>query len=265
MNDDLNSDQIKVCCADFYQSDIIKLLLGDIMHPGGLELTHHLGQTLGLSKNKRVLDVACGRGSSAIHLAESFGCQVTGLDYGTENIANAKANAKSKEVSAPTSFKLGDAELLPIDDGTFDAVISECSFCIFPDKVKAATEIARVLRPQGKYGMTDITINEPLPEDMQSLLTWVSCVAGAGAPEQYVSTLKQAGFGNFVVQDHSNVLLTLVNDIRKKLLGVELIAGLGKLDMEDFDLNKAKRLTKRGIELIEKGVVGYTLITAIKL
>ena len=264
MSESLNSDQIKVCCASFYQSDVIKLLLGDILHPGGLELTYHLGKMLELSKNKRVLDIACGRGSSAIHLAKSFGCTVTGLDYGAENIADAKANAKSDSVDNLTVFSQGDAELLPLDDESFDAVISECSFCTFPNKAKAATEIARVLRPQGQYGMTDITISESLPNDIQSLLTWVSCVAGAGKPDQYVSILEKAGFGGFTIEDHSDVLLALIDDIRRKLLGVEIFAGLGKLDLQGFDMNEAKRLAKRGIELIKKRTIGYTLIITSK-
>ena len=52
--------EIKACCANFYQSDIVRMLLGDSLHPGGPELTHHLGEVLKLGQGDRVLDVACG-------------------------------------------------------------------------------------------------------------------------------------------------------------------------------------------------------------
>lgn len=264
--------EIKVCCATFYQSDMVRMLLGDVLHPGGLALTRHLGKVIELGPGDHVLDVACGRGASAVHLAEQFGCHVTGPDYGAENVAAARAHAADKGVAHLTTFRQGDAEGLPFDDGSFDAVISECSFCTFPDKATAAAEMARVLRcpepaegsPGGRLGLADMTVNGPLPDDLQSLLAWVACVAGAGTPDDYVATLQEAGFADFTVEDQRDALLEMVADVRRKLLGVELAVGLGKLDLGDLDLSEGKRLARRAVELIESGVVGYTLIAATK-
>jgi arsenite methyltransferase len=254
--------EIKICCATFYQSDVVRMLLGDVLHPGGLALTHHLGEVIALGPDDRVLDVACGRGASAVHLAERVGCHVTGLDYGAENVAAAEAHAAEVGVSHLTTFRKGDAEGLLFDDGAFDAIISECSFCTFFDKATAAAEMARVLRPGGRLGLTDMSVDGQLPDDIQSLLAWVACVAGAGTPEDYVATLRAAGLTDFVVEDQRDALLDLVADVRRKLLGVELVAGLGKLDLGDLDLDEGKRLARRAVELIEDGVVGYTLIAA---
>ena len=264
MTDKTTDREIKLCCATFYQSDVVRMLLGDVFHPGGLALTRHLGAIIGLDETDRVLDVACGRGASAVHLAERFGCHVTGLDYGPENVAAAEDHAAARGVAPLTTFRQGDAERLPFDDGTFDAIVSECSFCTFPDKATAAAEMARVLRPGGRLGLTDMTINGPLPDDVQTLLAWVTCVAGAGTPEDYVATLLKAGFTNFTVEDRRDALLEMVDNIRRKLLGVELAAGLGKLDLADLDLNEGKRLARRAVELIESGIVGYTLMAARK-
>jgi hypothetical protein len=56
-------------CATFYQSDVVRMLLGDVFHPGGLALTRHLGEVIGLGPGDRVLDVACGaQAASAVHL-----------------------------------------------------------------------------------------------------------------------------------------------------------------------------------------------------
>jgi len=256
--------QIKLCCATFYESDVVRMLLGDVFHPGGLALTQHLGEIIGLGPEDRVLDVACGRGASAVHLAERFGCHVTGLDYGVENIAAAEAHAAAKGVAPLTAFRQGDAEKLPFDDGTFDAVISECSFCTFPDKGTAAAEMARVLRPGGRLGLSDMTVKSPLPEDLQTLLAWVACLAGAGTSEDYIATLRGAGFADFTVEEQRDALLEMVNDVRRQLLGVELAAGLGKLDLGDLDLSEGQRLARRAVELVETGVLGYTFITARK-
>lgn len=240
------------------------MLLGDVLHPGGLELTGKLGAMMGLNDKDRVLDVACGRGASAVYLAGRFGCQVTGLDYGQENTAAAQARAAEEGVSHLTAFRQGDAEIMPFKDRSFDAVISECSFCTFVDKTAAAREMARVLRHCGRLGITDITVNGTLPEDIQSLLSWVACVAGAGTPDFYISELEKGGFTNFTVEDQGESLIRMVNDIRKKLMVVEMAFGLGKFNSGDFDLGEARRLAQRVLELINSGTISYTLFIARK-
>ena len=238
LTDKIKGREIKICCTTFYESDIVRMFLGDVLHPGGLALTNHLGEVMGLSARNRVLDVACGRGASAVHLAQHFGCHVTGLDYSQDNIAAAEEYAAAQGVSQLTIFSNGDAERLPFDDSAFDSVITECSFCAFPDKAAAAAEMARVLAAGGILGLTDVTVNGTLPEDIQPLLSWVACVAGAGTPEQYIEILEQAGFIDFTVEDCNAALLEMVNDVRRKLLGIELAAGLGKLDLGDINLTR---------------------------
>jgi arsenite methyltransferase len=264
MSDANPQGEIKVCCATFYESDAVRLLLGDVFHPGGLALTAHLGQVIGLQSGDHCLDVACGRGASALHLAQQFGCRVTGVDYGAENIAAAQSLAAEKEMAHLATFRQGDAEKLPLDDGTFDAVISECSFCTFPDKPIAAAEIARVLCPGGRLGLTDMTVNDPLPDDIQNLLSWVACVTGALKADDYVATLRAAGFSDFVVEDQSEALLDMVQNVRRCLLGVELAVKLGKISLGGLNLDEGKRLGQRAVELIEGNVVSYALIAARK-
>ncbi len=254
--------EIKTCCATFYQSDIVRLLLGDVLHPGGLELTGYLGTVTGLNDTDKVLDIACGRGASVVYIAERFGCHVTGLDYGQDNILAAQNNASLENVSHLTAFRKGDAEGLPFENESFDVVISECSFCTFPDKEKAAQEMVRVLRRHGRLGMTDVTISGPLPEDIQSLSGWVACITGASSPELYVSILKEAGFSDFIVEDKRDSLLEMANDVRRKLFGMELAIGLGKLNPGDFNLNEVKQMAQRTLELIQNGTISYKLFKA---
>src|SRR5262245_56933568 len=84
---------VKACCADMYAGDWAQLLLGDSLHPGGAALTERLGDLLGLGPGARVLDVASGRGGSAIHLARHFGSSVLGVDYGVRNVRRARDDA----------------------------------------------------------------------------------------------------------------------------------------------------------------------------
>jgi ubiquinone/menaquinone biosynthesis C-methylase UbiE len=256
--------KIKSCCANFYESDVVRLLLGDALHPGGLQLTEHMGTVMGFHQADRVLDVACGCGTSAVFLAERFHCHVTGLDCGVKNIAAAEAHALKRGVVHRTTFRQGDGERLPFKDGVFDAVISECSFCTFPDKLLAASEMHRVLRSGGRVGLADMTVAGQMPDDIQNLLSWVACISGAGRAEDYVATFRQAGFCRLMVEDQRQALLDMVAEVKKKLLGVELAMGLGKLDLGSIDLKEEKRLAQRAVDLVDSGVVGYTLIVGKK-
>ncbi|MCL4442267.1 MAG: methyltransferase domain-containing protein [Firmicutes bacterium] len=147
------SERIKCACTSFYEQDAVKYLLGESFHPGGVDLTHKLGLALGLKNSDTVLDVASGQGTSAVFLARTFGCSVTGVDLSKANIEVAEKNAADSGVSN-VLFRAGDAEKLPASDQEFCAVVSECAFCTFPDKETASKEIYRVLKAGGKGGIT---------------------------------------------------------------------------------------------------------------
>ncbi len=82
---------------------------------------------------------------------------------------------------------------LTFEDASFDAVICECAFCTFPDKERAAAEFARVLRPGGRVGLSDLTRTGPLPDELEGLLAWVACIADARPVEEYAHFLTAAG------------------------------------------------------------------------
>ena len=162
--------RLKQCCAALYESDLTKLLLGDSFHPGGERLTERLAEMLNLGPASRVLDVAAGKGTSACHLAERFGCDVTGIDYGEQNVDAANRMAGNRCLGGRVRFRHADAERLPFADSSFDIVLCECAFCTFPDKHAAAREFARVLRAGGRVGVSDLTRNGPLGAELEGLL-----------------------------------------------------------------------------------------------
>src|SRR5260370_30597695 len=128
------NEELKACCATLYESDFARMLLGDSFHPGGLRLTERLGEKMGLRPGLRVLDAERGKGESAVFLAQGFGCEVVGIDFGAENVKRAAARAEDAGFAHLASFRRGDAEKIDFPESSFDGVICECAFCTFPDK-----------------------------------------------------------------------------------------------------------------------------------
>lgn len=256
------SGNLKSCCAALYQSDFARMLLGDSFHPGGQRLTARLGEHLGLGPRVRVLDVAGGKGDSAIFLARQFGCQVVGVDFGPQNVEEANSRAAAAQVSHLVSFVEGDAERVDFPDGGFDAVICECAFCTFPDKGVAASEFARVLRPRGLVGMSDLTRSGPLPQDLDGLLAWIACIADARPVGEYAGYLEGAGFEVTTIEAHNNALAEMARDVQGRLLGIEVMVKLKKLDLPGADFGQAKQLACATATAIQQGLLGYSLIVA---
>jgi len=255
---------LKTCCANLYESEWAQLLLGDSFHPGGLALTERLGTLLHLQPGYRVLDVASGKGTSAIHIAQRFGCEAWGVDYGAQSVAEARAAAERAGVADRVHFRNGDAEALPFGNAEFDAVLCECAFCTFPDKGVAASEFARMLKPGGRVGLSDLTRSGPLPRELESLLAWVACLADAQPVEQYAAYLQAAGFTVEHVEPHDDGLNEMVKQIRAKLLGAELLVKLKQIVLPDADFEQAKRMTRAAADAVRDGKLGYAIIVGIK-
>ena len=258
------NEQVKQCCARLYESDLTRFLLGDSFHPGGVKLTEQLGRMLGLSPASRVLDVACGKGTTAVFLAREFGCRVFGVDYGHQNVEAARSLAHSERVDARVHFERSDAETLPFSDESFDAVICECAFCTFPDKAAAAKEFFRILRRGGRLGISDLTRSEILPKDLDGLLAWVACIGDAQTLDGYVAYLRDAGFSVDSIEQRNDALKEMVDQVRMKLLGAEIMAGLNKLQLPGIDLGTAKRMASSALMAVKQRRLGYVLIGATK-
>lgn len=261
---ELSPTAIKQCCAAAYESDVAKLLLGDTLHPGGAEMTERLGRMLGLGPRTRVLDVAAGRGTSAMTLATRFGCEVIGLDYSPRNIETAKRDASERGLSDKVTLYCGDAEQLPFSDASFDAIVCECALCTFPNKQSAVAEFARVLRVGGRIGLSDLTRQGTLPADLESLAAWIACIADARPLTHYSALFAAAGLKVMATEEHNGALVGFVNQIRTRLLVTEAMVGLNRLALPGFDLAMVKDFTRHVLEAISAGKLGYAILTAAK-
>jgi len=255
---------VKSCCADLYASDWARLLLGDSLHPGGAALTRRLGHLMGLEPAMRVLDVAAGRGASAICLAREFGCDVVGIDYSTASVAAARLEAQAVGLDGRAAFAAGDAERLPCAGGRFDALICECAFCTFTDKPAAAAELARVLQPGGAVGIADLVRRGRLPAGLDDLLAWIACIADARPPQQYATHLAAAGLEVTTMEDHDQALIDLARTVRLRLMGARLVARLKGVELPGSNLARAREMARAAERAVVDGSLGYMLIVARK-
>jgi SAM-dependent methyltransferase len=107
-----------------------------------------------------------------------------------------RANANRERVGArQVEFRLGEIEALPVDDASIDVVISNCVLNLVPDKQKAFSEIFRVLRPGGRFCVSDIVLDGELPEELRGVAElYAGCISGAVQLSEYMTFVSEAGF-----------------------------------------------------------------------
>jgi SAM-dependent methyltransferase len=255
------AQDVKTCCADLYGRAWLRLLLGESFHPGGTALTGLLGERIGLSAADVVLDVASGTGASALYLAQQFGCRVVGVDLSAGLVAHANDLARQLALSDRVTFQLSDAEELPFHDEEFSVVFCECALCTFPNKLVAAREFARVLKPSGRLAVSDVAL-EPscLPASLSGPMGAVACLADARPVDAYVATCAQAGFANIGTEDARGALMDMVKRIETRLLVLQVASGLGKIELGNIDLKRGRELLKEVRQTVLAGAATYVLL-----
>jgi ubiquinone/menaquinone biosynthesis C-methylase UbiE len=255
---------LKACCATSYSSDAVSLLLGPSYHPGGLRLTRRLLDTLEVEPGDRVVDVASGIGTTGLLAAGEYGAHVDGVDLSTANVRLANSAAHSSGVSPRARFHHGDAEALPLPDASYDAVVCECALCTFPDKATAAAEFARVLRPGGRVGLTDVSADvERLPSELTGIGGWVACVADARPIDDYRAILAGAGLLVTTVQHHTAALEQMVRQVAARLELLRM-TNQGWLEELGIDTTRAGPVLDAAQGAIRDGVLDYVLLVADK-
>ena len=261
--DDSGVSDIGACCADFYSSPAVRLLLGDSLHPGGEELTRELLEAAGAAPGLSLLDVGGGVGVSAVLAAEEFGCEVSVIDRSAANLELARRRIEASGVGSHVTTSEGDVHALPFADASFDLVLCECVFSTFADKAAAAAELRRVLRGGGRLALSDVTLEaEALPPELDTLLARVACLSDAPSLGTLRRLLTEAGFSISRVSEAAWALTEIARRVRRRLVAAGVAGRLGALVIEGYDLDEAKRLADRALELIEAGDVGYVTLVA---
>jgi ubiquinone/menaquinone biosynthesis C-methylase UbiE len=123
------------------------------------EEAEEIPQLLGVKRDSVVLEIGCGSGGYALHLAEKLGCQIVGLDINESGIRSAKQLVQTKDLASRARFEQCDvSKNLPFDDETFDAAFSNDVLCHVPGRLAALVEMYRVLKPGGRMLFSDALV-----------------------------------------------------------------------------------------------------------
>lgn len=152
-------------------------------------------ESAGIKTGDTVLDLGSGAGNDAF-VARSLTGEtgwVLGVDFTPAMIERAVVNA-GKLGFSNVEFRLGDIENLPVEDGSADVVISNCVLNLVPDKVRAFSEIYRVLKPGGHLSVSDVVMEGNLPDSLKKAAElYAGCVSGALEKTDYLGVIRAAG------------------------------------------------------------------------
>jgi arsenite methyltransferase len=143
-----------------------------------------------------VLDLGSGGGIDALLSAKRVGPtgRVYGLDTTDQMLALARRNA-AEAGAGNVEFLKGDMERIPLPDASVDVIISNCVINLSADKGQVLREAYRVLRPGGRFAVSDVVVRGEIPAEIRrSMELWVGCIAGALEEREFEALLRDAGF-----------------------------------------------------------------------
>ncbi len=149
-----------------------------------------------LKEGETVLDLGSGGGIDVLLSARRVGPtgMAYGLDMTDEMLALARENQK-KAGATNVAFLKGDIEAIPLPDNSVDVIISNCVINLSADKDKVLREAFRVLKPGGRFAVSDVVTRGDIPAQIRKdVLAWVGCIAGALDENDYRAKLAAAGF-----------------------------------------------------------------------
>jgi SAM-dependent methyltransferase len=149
-----------------------------------------------LREGETVLDLGSGGGIDVLLSARRVGPtgKVYGLDMTDEMLELARDHQRAAGV-ANVEFLKGEIERIPLPDASVDVIISNCVINLSTDKRQALREAFRVLKPGGRFAVSDVVVRGELPDAVRrSMELWVGCVAGALEVQEYQTLLADAGF-----------------------------------------------------------------------
>ncbi len=192
-----------------------------------------------LHEGETVLDLGSGGGIDVILSARRVGPAGTayGVDMTDEMLALAQKNARDAGVTN-VHFLKGLIEQIPLSAGSVDVVISNCVINLSTDKAAVLTEIARVLKPGGRLGISDVVAEDQLtPSERAERGSYVGCIAGALSKGEYEAGLDAAGF------EHVSVEFT--HRVADGMYGA-IVKAVKKSDLERSNLPVIQPATKGG-------------------
>lgn len=229
------ADEVIINIQDSYETQQGYVKEADLGLGCGLPTEYAL-----IKEGETVVDLGSGAGND-VFVAHSFvgkTGKVIGIDMTESMIKKAEEN-KGKLGFSNVDFKLGEIEKMPLESAIADVVISNCVLNLVPNKVNAFREVYRIIKPGGRFCISDIVIAGDMPEKLQkSAELYAGCIGGAIKQEDYLGIIEKTGFKNVQIKKSKTIELP-----------EEAIAMLGiSRDVEEF--------RKRGGGIFSITVVG---------
>jgi SAM-dependent methyltransferase len=155
-----------------------------------------------LRTGETVLDLGSGGGIDVLLSAKRVGPtgKAYGLDMTDDMLALARENQREAGVTN-VEFLKGEIENIPLPGNSVDVIISNCVINLSADKDRVLREAFRVLKPGGRFAVSDVVVRGSVPESVRkSMLLWVGCIAGALEEDDYIAKLTGAGFEDAIVE-----------------------------------------------------------------
>src|SRR6267143_58593 len=155
-----------------------------------------------LSPGETVLDLGSGGGIDVLLSARRVGAtgKAYGLDMTDEMLTLARQNQRKAGVTN-VEFLKGEIEDIPLPAASVDVIISNCVINLAADKTRVLKEAFRVLRPNGRFAVSDVVCRGEIPDAVRrSMELWVGCIAGALEEKEYERLLREAGFTNISIE-----------------------------------------------------------------
>jgi SAM-dependent methyltransferase len=210
-----------VDCCDPITSELYDANQTAELPPDAVKASLGCGNPTALAELKlgeTVLDLGSGGGIDVLLSARRVGPagKAYGLDMTDEMLALARANQRKAGV-ANVEFLKGEIENIPLPDNSVDVIISNCVINLSGDKDKVLREAFRVLKPGGRFAVSDVVVRGEVPAEIRrSIELWVGCVAGALEDTEYQSKLAAAGFESIGIEP---TRIHTVEDARQFLAG----------------------------------------------
>jgi len=196
-----------------------------------------------LAPGETVLDLGSGGGIDVLLSARRVGPsgKAYGLDMTDDMLALARENQRKAGVEN-VEFLKGEIEAIPLPEGAVDVVISNCVINLSTDKRQALAEAFRVLRPGGRFAVSDVVVRGAMPEAVRrSVELWIGCVAGALEEGEYRRLLAEVGFTGIEIEP---TRVYRAEDAREFFAGTGMDGEAAALEMEGKVMSAFVRANK---------------------
>ena len=219
------SGNVGGCCVDPITSNLYDASQAGQIPEEAIKASLGCGNPTALAKlnaGETVLDLGSGGGIDVLLSARRVGPtgKAYGLDMTDEMLALARENQRKAGVEN-VEFLKGEIENIPLPDNSVDVVISNCVINLSADKDRVLRETFRVLKPGGRFAVSDIVVRGDVPEQVRrSMEMWVGCIAGALQDHEYIGKLAKAGFDGIDIEP---TRVYSIEDARQFLTGEGII------------------------------------------